>query len=97
MKQLQHLHKLGIRCDVDLVPNQMVGLSGEEIVSASRVDDNGYPTMINGKTFSDELIPMYTKGGGKGQEQYGGAFLNYLKGNLPRLVHNEGCFNGRCT
>ena len=88
------LHKLGIRCDVDLVPNQMVGLSGEEIVSASRVDDNGYPTMINGKTFSDELIPMYTKGGGKGQEQYGGAFLNYLKETYPDLFTTKAVSTG---
>ncbi|WP_283613922.1 glycoside hydrolase family 70 protein [Ligilactobacillus aviarius] len=88
------LHKIGIHCDVDLVPNQMVGLSGEEIVSASRVDDNGYPTMINGKTFSDELIPMYTKGGGKGQEQYGGAFLNYLKETYPDLFTTKAVSTG---
>ena len=88
------LHKLGIRCDVDLVPNQMVGLSGKEIVSATRVDDNGYPTMINGKTFSDELIPMYTKGGGKGQEQYGGAFLDYLKETYPDLFTTKAVSTG---
>ncbi|GAB3703449.1 glycoside hydrolase family 70 protein [Mariniluteicoccus flavus] len=71
------LHGQGSRVQMDLVPNQMIGLNGREAVVSSRVDRDGRTRFVDDftdkhtTTWVDELMLMYTKGGGPGQQKYG--------------------------
>jgi dextransucrase len=81
---ISRLHNQGIRVQADLVPNQMIGLAKPEVVSVTSVDNYGNP---NDPDFVDKLVPVYSKGGGKGQEKYG--LINewnhtYLNGTSPQ-------------
>lgn len=70
------LHQQGLKVQEDLVPNQMLGLSGREAVYVTRTDNNGnlfknpYTTGITTRIRGD-LYLAYTKGGGQGQAKYG--------------------------
>lgn len=88
------LHKAGLKCQVDLVPNQLVGLSGKEVITGTRTDSFGHQMNFGGKSVVDQLIEMYTVGGGQGQQQYGGAFLDYLKKTYPDLFTTKAVSTG---
>ncbi|KRM53479.1 glycoside hydrolase family 70 protein [Ligilactobacillus araffinosus] len=88
------LHKAGLKCQVDFVPNQLVGLSGKEVITGTRTDSFGKQMTMNGKTLTNQLIEMYTIGGGQGQEQYGGAFLDQLKKDYPDLFTTKAISTG---
>ena len=88
------LHKAGLKCQIDLVPNQLVGLAGKEVVTGTRTDSFGHQMTFGDKSVVDQLIEMYTIGGGQGQEQYGGAFLNYLKKTYPDLFTTKAISTG---
>ena len=79
------LHKVGIKAQVDIVLNQMLGLSGKEVVTGTRTDNYGNQMSVDGQTFKDKLYMGYVDGGGQGQQQYGGAFLDQLKQMYPDL------------
>jgi glucan-binding YG repeat protein len=85
---INSLHSNGLKVQEDLVPNQMMGLSGREAVYVKRTDDSGnlfknpYTTGQESK-ISNNLYLAYTKGGGEGQAKYG-----YIK------EWNKNYFNG---
>ncbi|GAB3622022.1 hypothetical protein GCM10027418_01040 [Mariniluteicoccus endophyticus] len=71
---VDRLHSSNFRVQVDLVPNQMMGLSGREAVVGTRTDNNGNPFVNrDGRRtdFVDQIYLPYTKGGGPGQAKYG--------------------------
>ena len=88
------LHKVGISAQVDLVMNQLLGLSGKEVVTGTRTDNHGQQLTVGGKTFANKLYVAYVDGGGKGQQQYGGAYLDYLKQNYPDLFTTKAISTG---
>lgn len=68
------LHGQDLRGQMDLVPNQMLGLSGREAVQATRTDQHGnvYVAKDGRRTeFVNQIYLAYTKGGGPGQARYG--------------------------
>lgn len=69
------LHTNGQRGQMDLVPNQVMGMSGREAVIATRSNDSGQPweNPVTGQTtkFVNQPYLAYTKGGGQGQATYG--------------------------
>ncbi|OYO19441.1 hypothetical protein CGZ93_13915 [Enemella dayhoffiae] len=71
---MSSLHGANLKGQMDLVPNQMMGLSGREAVTATRTDRNGalYVGKDGQKTdFINQMYLPYTRGGGQGQAQYG--------------------------
>ncbi|AKM18207.1 Glucosyltransferase-SI precursor [Geobacillus sp. 12AMOR1] len=85
---IDKLHAAGLKVQLDLVPNQLLGLNGREAVYVTRVDNNGdlfknpYTTGLTTRIRAD-LYLAYTKGGGQGQAKYG-----YIK------EWNKNYFNG---
>lgn len=65
---INQLHSKDLSVQADLVPNQMMGLPNQEIVNVTAVDSYGNET---DPAFRDKLVPLYTKGGGPGQQKYG--------------------------
>lgn len=71
------LHGQGQRVQMDLVPNQMIGMNQREMVMTNRVNPDGRSRFVDEftdhhtTTWWNEPMLMYTKGGGKGQETYG--------------------------
>ncbi|WP_172421791.1 glycoside hydrolase family 70 protein [Enemella evansiae] len=67
------LHGANLKGQVDLVPNQMMGLTGREAVTATRTDQNGNRYIADGRPtdFVNQIYLAYTKGGGPGQAKYG--------------------------
>ncbi|WML50414.1 glycoside hydrolase family 70 protein [Neobacillus sp. PS3-34] len=67
------LHTKGLKLQLDLVPNQMLGLSGREAVSVKRVDSAGnlfknpYTSGMTTNTTGDMYL-AYTKGGGRDRQ-----------------------------
>ena len=43
------LHKVGISAQVDLVMNQMLGLSGKEVVTGTRTNSHGQQITVGGR------------------------------------------------
>ncbi|MDP4163538.1 MAG: glycoside hydrolase family 70 protein [Bacillota bacterium] len=82
------LHAKKLKLQMDLVPNQMLGLTNREAVYVNRVDSSGnlfknpYTTGETTNIRAD-LYLAYTKGGGQGQAKYG-----YIK------EFNKNYFNG---
>lgn len=82
------LHDDGLKLQLDLVPNQMLGLPEREAVYVTRTDSNGNlfrNPFTTGKYtgIRGDLYLGYTKGGGQGQAKYG-----YIK------QWNKNYFNG---
>lgn len=67
-KAISKLHAKGLSVQVDIVPNQMMGLPKQEIVNVTAVDNAGNP---NDSNVVNKLYMAYTKGGGEGQQKYG--------------------------
>ena len=65
-------HENGMSAQLDLVPNQLLGLSTRHAVKVRRVDANGDPFVVDGEEQIDgEIYLAYTEGGGEGQATYG--------------------------
>lgn len=73
---MSDLHAAGVRGQMDLVPNQVMGLEGQEAVQVTRVDHFGNEftnpfTTHQPSEIKDRTYLAYTKGGGPGQAKYG--------------------------
>lgn len=71
---MTRLHNANLKAQVDLVPNQMMGLTGREAVTATRTDMHGntYVTKDGVRTgFVNQVYLPHTQGGGTGQATYG--------------------------
>ena len=84
---LRSLHEVGIQAIADWVPDQVYALPGKEVVAATRVDDHG--NYIEGSQINDTLYVANTRGGGKYQSKFGGAFLEELKQKYPQLFQKS--------
>ena len=91
---LKAIHKAGMHAQVDLVMNQMIGLSGQEPVTVRRASAYGNLKKVNGKTYDNLVYMAYTKGGGDGQKTYGGKFLAQLKKDHPDLFTTKAISTG---
>lgn len=80
---LKALHKSGIQAIADWVPDQIYSLPGEEVVTATRV--NNYGIYRDGSQIKDTLYVANTKSKDDYQQEYGGAFLEMLKANYPSI------------
>lgn len=97
------MHAKGVNVQMDLVPNQMLGLTQREMVYVQRTSSSGdlfknpYTTRTASKTIAVPYL-AYTKGGGEGQTKYG--YIkewnkNYLNGTslqgqgLGRIMTDE--------
>ena len=82
---LKAIHAAGMKAQVDMVMNQMIGFPTQEAVTVSRTDNYGNTLSVDEKTFANEVYLAYTIGGGQGQSTYGGKFLDELKQKYPDL------------
>lgn len=80
---IKALHADGIQAIADWVPDQIYNLPQSELVTVDRTDSYGRP--LESSELQDTLYLAYSKGGGKYQSQYGGAFLDQLKELYPEL------------
>ncbi|SEF19521.1 dextransucrase [Streptococcus gallolyticus] len=81
---IKALHARGIQVIADWVPDQIYALPGEEIVTATRVNDYGEER--EGAQIKNKPYAANTKSSGEDyQAQYGGEFLEYLQENYPEL------------
>jgi dextransucrase len=62
------LHAAGLRAEVDVVPNQVIGLPGRHVVPVTSVDNAGNP---NNPDISGLLYAAYTSGTAPGQTEHG--------------------------
>ncbi|MGZ7898821.1 glycoside hydrolase family 70 protein [Ligilactobacillus salivarius] len=88
------LHSAGLKIQVDIVMNQMIGLPGQEAVTVTRADNRGIQTYVNGKTYANQMYFAYTTGGGNGQETYGGKYLSELQSKYPDLFTTRAISTG---
>ncbi|MDR7662412.1 glycoside hydrolase family 70 protein [Limosilactobacillus fermentum] len=88
------LHSAGLKVQVDIVMNQMIGLPGQEAVTVTRADNRGMQTDVNGKTYANQMYFAYTTGGGNGQETYGGKYLSELQSKYPDLFTTRAISTG---
>lgn len=88
------LHSAGLKVQVDIVMNQMIGLPGQEAVTVTRADNRGIQTYVNGKTYANQMYFAYTTGGGNGQETYGGKYLSKLQSKYPDLFTTRAISTG---
>ena len=81
---IKALHARGIQVIADWVPDQIYALPGEEIVTATRVNDYGEER--EGAQIKNKPYAANTKSSGEDyQAKYGGEFLEYLQENYPEL------------
>ncbi|MEX2803964.1 glycoside hydrolase family 70 protein [Streptococcus sp. H31] len=91
---IKALHREGIQVIADWVPDQIYNLPGQEVVTATRVNNFGsYRTdsvikellyVVNSKTNGDDY-----------QAQYGGAFLDELAAAYPQIFERVQISNGQ--
>lgn len=63
----------------------MIGFSGQEAVTVTRTDRHTKQLTVDGKTFANQIYFAYTRGGGEGQKNYGGKYLDELQKKYPEL------------
>ncbi len=81
---IKALHAAGIQVIADWVPDQIYSLPGEEVVTATRVNDYGEET--EGAYINNTLYVANSKSSGEDyQAQYGGEFLDYLQETYPEM------------
>lgn len=91
---IKALHKHGIQVIADWVPDQIYALPGEEIVTATRVNDYGEER--EGAQIKNKPYAANTKSSGKDyQAQYGGEFLDYLQKTYPSIFERVMISNGQ--
>ncbi|WP_158592123.1 glycoside hydrolase family 70 protein [Pseudomonas cavernicola] len=62
------LHDQGIRVQVDVVPNQIIGLAGRQVLPVTATDMYGTP---NNPAIDHQLYAAYSKGTAPGQTEHG--------------------------
>ena len=99
---IEAIHDAGMKAQVDLVPNQVMGLDQQEAVTVNRTDNTGNPdsssllSYLGGKNSLKNIVYFaYTKGGGDYQKQYGGKFLADLDSKYPDLFNTPAVSNGK--
>ena len=81
---LKSLHAVGISAIADWVPDQIYNLPGDEVVTATRV--NNYGETKDGAIINHSLYAAKTRTFGNDyQGKYGGAFLDELKRLYPQI------------
>lgn len=91
---IKALHSKGIQVIADWVPDQIYTLPGEEIVTATRVNDYGEER--EGAQIKNKPYAANTKSSGKDyQAQYGGEFLEYLQEKYPSIFERVMISNGK--
>ena len=91
---IKALHSKGIQVIADWVPDQIYALPGEEIVTATRVNDYGEER--EGAQIKNKPYAANTKSSGKDyQAQYGGEFLEYLQEKYPSIFERVMISNGK--
>lgn len=91
---LRALHSVDIQAIADWVPDQIYNLPGQEVVTATRV--NNYGTYREGAEIKNLLYVAKTKTDGTDyQGKYGGAFLDELKKNHPEIFERVQISNGK--
>ena len=88
------LHQAGLKVQEDLVMNQMLGFSSQEAVTVTRADSSGKQFNVDGQTFANQIYFGYTRGGGQGQQDYGGKYLDKLKQECPDLFTTKAASTG---
>ena len=88
------LHSAGLKVQADIVLNHMMGLSGQEAVTVTRASDRGMQVYVNGKTYANQIYFAYTRGGGEGQKDYGGKYLDELQKKYPELFTTKAVSTG---
>ncbi|WP_418292379.1 glycoside hydrolase family 70 protein [Limosilactobacillus vaginalis] len=88
------LHDAGLKVQEDLVMNQMIGFSGQEAVTVTRTDSHTKQLTVDGKTFANQIYFAYTRGGGEGQKNYGGKYLDELQKKYPELFTTKAVSTG---
>ena len=88
------LHSAGLKVQADIVMNHMIGLSGQEAVTVTRASDRGMQVYVNGKTYANQIYFPYTRGGGEGQKNYGGKYLDELQKKYPELFTTKAVSTG---
>ncbi|MFC4651864.1 glycoside hydrolase family 70 protein [Lactococcus nasutitermitis] len=93
---IEAIHSAGMKADVDLVPNQMMGLDQQEAVTVNRTNGAGsttgsdlLPYLGGTNNLTNKLYFAYTAGGGQYQSTYGGAFLGTLSTQYPSLFSTK--------
>ncbi|KRM95107.1 dextransucrase [Liquorilactobacillus aquaticus DSM 21051] len=77
------LHAQKMKVIADWVPDQIYNLSGDEVVTAARI--NNFGEQNKDSVINKTLYVSKTVGGGKFQARYGGAFLKKIKKLYPDL------------
>lgn len=91
---IKAIHFKGIQVIADWVPDQIYALPGEEIVTATRVNDYGEER--EGAQIKNKPYAANTKSSGKDyQAQYGGEFLEYLQEKYPSIFERVMISNGK--
>ncbi|MDO4666634.1 MAG: glycoside hydrolase family 70 protein [Streptococcus sp.] len=91
---LRALHAEGIQAIADWVPDQIYNLPGQEVVTATRV--NNYGVYREGSEIKNKLYVAKTKTDGTDyQGKYGGAFLDELKAKYPAIFERVQISNGQ--
>ena len=91
---LKALHAVGISAIADWVPDQIYNLPGDEVVTATRV--NNYGETKDGAIINHSLYAAKTRTFGNDyQGKYGGAFLDELKRLYPQIFDRVQISNGK--
>ncbi|WED57507.1 glycoside hydrolase family 70 protein [Fructilactobacillus sanfranciscensis] len=88
------LHQEGLKVQEDLVMNQMFGFPSQEAVTVTRADEYGKQFNVDGQTFANQIYFGYTRGGGQGQQDYGGKYLGELNQKYPDLFTTKAASSG---
>ena len=88
------LHSAGLKVQEDLVLNQMIGFTNQEAVTVTRADRNAKQLTVDGQTFADQIYFAYTRGGGQGQNKFGGIYLDQLQKDHPDLFTTKAASTG---
>ena len=88
------LHQAGLKVQEDLVMNQMFGFPSQEAVTVTRADSYGKQFYVDGQTFANQIYFGYTRGGGQGQQDYGGKYLGELNQKYPDLFTTKAASSG---
>ena len=91
---LKSLHAVGISAIADWVPDQIYNLPGDEVVTATRV--NNYGETKDGAIINKTLYAAKTRTFGNDyQGKYGGAYLDELKRLYPQIFDRVQISNGK--
>ncbi|MDN6899690.1 glycoside hydrolase family 70 protein [Oenococcus sicerae] len=84
---IKALHADGLQAIADWVPDQIYNLQDAQVVTVDRT--NSYGQEDDDSDMQNDLYVSQTKGGGKYQEQFGGAFLGTLQNLYPDLFTDK--------